>query len=223
MNNPIRNSHLLGVKLKNIRKSNRLTLEDLSLRCSQIDPKSAPSVSYISMIENGKRLPSDDVLSIIANVFQKEESWFLDENLEVTVQSDDEEPKKNIPLEPGFLYSKDLLQDAIPELLEQTGITGKQFAHLLIRSYQEKNQNRFPDIEKIADQESGQILPMKVSDIRRLYKKHGLKVKWFSQNKINTNHPQGKNKMLLRSFFDSNNRVYINEALKDDAKTLKYD
>ena len=49
------------------------------------------------MIENGKRLPSDDVLSIIANVFQKEESWFLDENLEVTVQSDDEEPKKNIP------------------------------------------------------------------------------------------------------------------------------
>ena len=109
MNNPIRNSHLLGVKLKNIRKSNRLTLEDLSLRCSQIDPKSAPSVSYISMIENGKRLPSEDVLSIIANVFQKEESWFLDENLEVTVQSDDEEPKKNIPLEPGFLYSKDLL------------------------------------------------------------------------------------------------------------------
>ena len=223
MNNPIRNSHLLGVKLKNIRKSNRLTLEDLSLRCSQIDPKSAPSVSYISMIENGKRLPSDDVLSIIANVFQKEESWFLDENLEVTIQSDDDEPKKNIPLEPGFLYSKDLLQDAIPELLEQTGITGKQFAHLLIRSYQEKNQNRFPDIEKIADQESGQILPMKVSDIRRLYKKHGLKVKWFSQNKINTNHPQGKNKMLLRSFFDSNNRVYINEALKDDAKRLKYD
>ena len=109
MNNPIRNNHLLGVKLKNIRKSNRLTLEDLSLRCSQIDPKSAPSVSYISMIENGKRLPSEEVLSIIADVFQKEESWFLDENLEVSVQSDDEEPIKNIPLEPGFLYSKDLL------------------------------------------------------------------------------------------------------------------
>ena len=63
---------------------------------------------HISMIENGKRLPSEDVLTIIANVFQKEESWFLDENLEVTIQSDDEKPIKNIPLEPGFLYS---LQD----------------------------------------------------------------------------------------------------------------
>ena len=108
-------------------------------------------------------------------------------------------------------------------MLEQTGISGKQFAHLLIRSYQEKNQNRFPDIEKIADLESEQILPLKVSDIRRLYKKHGLKIKWFNQNKINTNHPQGKNKMLLRSFFESKNKVYINEALKDDAKRLKYD
>ena len=76
MNTLIRNNHLLGVKLKNIRKSNRLTLEDLSLRCSQIDPKSAPSVSYISMIENGKRLPSEDVLSIIANVFQKKSHGF---------------------------------------------------------------------------------------------------------------------------------------------------
>ena len=223
MYTPIRNSHLLGVKLKNIRKSNRLTLEDLSTRCSQIDPKAAPSVSYISMIENGKRLPSEDVLKIIANVFQKDKAWFLDENLEINIQSDEEEPIKNIPLEPGFLYSKDLLQDAIPELLEQTGITGKQFAHLLIRSYQEKNQNKFPDIEKIADEESNQVLPMKVSDIRHLYKKHGLKIKWFNQNKINTYSPHGKNKMLLRSFFDSHNKVYINEALKDDSKRLKYD
>ena len=29
--------------------------------------------------------------------------------------------------------------------------------------------------------------------------------------------------MLLRSFFESKNKVYINEALKDDAKRLKYD
>ena len=99
------------------------------------------------MIENGKRLPSEDVLSIIANVF-KEESWFLDENLEVSIQSDDDEPVKNIPLEPGFLYSKDLLQDAIPELLEQTGISGSNFAHLLIRSYQ-KNQNDFQILKKL--------------------------------------------------------------------------
>ena len=38
-----------------------------------------------------------------------------------------------LPLEPGFLFSEQLLQTAIPELLAQTGTTGRQFAHLLIR------------------------------------------------------------------------------------------
>ncbi|GIT38074.1 MAG: hypothetical protein Ct9H300mP6_19420 [Gammaproteobacteria bacterium] len=64
-----RKSHLLGTKnLKKIRKLNKLTLEDLSERCSQHSPKNAPSVSYLSMIENGKRLPSEEVLKQIAIV-----------------------------------------------------------------------------------------------------------------------------------------------------------
>ena len=56
-----------------------------------------------------------------------------------------------MPLEPGFLFSENLLQLAIPELLSQTGTTGRQFAHLLIRAHQETNQNRFPDIERAAE------------------------------------------------------------------------
>ena len=119
MTNLYRKSHLLGAKLRNIRKVNKLTLEELSERCSQEDTRIAPSVSYLSMIENGKRLPSEDVLEIIATVFQKESSWFLDENLDMGIQDNDDDSKKTsqLPLEPGFLYSKDLLQGAIPELL----------------------------------------------------------------------------------------------------------
>ncbi|GIS85433.1 MAG: hypothetical protein CM1200mP17_00010 [Woeseia sp.] len=83
MSNLYRKSHLLGTKLKNIRKLNKLTLEDLSERCSQHSPKNAPSVSYLSMIENGKRLPSEEVLKQIAIVFQKDSSWFMDENLDI--------------------------------------------------------------------------------------------------------------------------------------------
>ena len=55
----LRKSHFLGTKIKSLRKRNHLTLEDLSVRCIQIDSSSAPSVSYLSMIENGKRVPSE--------------------------------------------------------------------------------------------------------------------------------------------------------------------
>jgi len=76
----VRNTHLLGAKLRALRKRNRnrLTLDELLVRCSQFDPQSAPSVSYLSMIEGGKRVPSDDVLSLLGRVFQRDTRWFLD-------------------------------------------------------------------------------------------------------------------------------------------------
>ena len=60
---PCRKSHFLGVKLRALRKRNGLTLEELSARCIQLDSRAAPSVSYLSMIEGGKRVPSEDVLA----------------------------------------------------------------------------------------------------------------------------------------------------------------
>ena len=58
--------HFLGTKLKALRKRNGLTLEELSTRCVQLDPAVAPSVSYLSMIENGKRVPSPELLAMLA-------------------------------------------------------------------------------------------------------------------------------------------------------------
>ena len=65
-----------------------------------------------------------------------------------------------MPLEPAFLFSKSLLQAAIPELLVQTGTTGRQFAHLLIRSHQEMSRNDFPDLERAADSISERRFPL---------------------------------------------------------------
>ncbi|HEX6396359.1 MAG TPA: helix-turn-helix transcriptional regulator, partial [Steroidobacteraceae bacterium] len=59
----VRQGHFLGTKLRSLRKRNGLTLEELSARCVQIDAAAAPSVSYLSMIENGQRVPSDDMLA----------------------------------------------------------------------------------------------------------------------------------------------------------------
>src|SRR5882762_967464 len=77
-----RKSHFLGVKLRALRKRNGLTLEELSARCIQLDSQSAPSVSYLSMIESGKRVPSEDVLGLLSSLFQREPRWFLDGNPE---------------------------------------------------------------------------------------------------------------------------------------------
>ena len=66
-----------------------------------------------------------------------------------------------IPFEPSFLFSKNLLQAAIPELLSQTGTTGRQFAHLLIRAHQETSRNEFPDLERAAEKVGKRVFPLK--------------------------------------------------------------
>ena len=171
-----RKSHFLGAKLRALRKRNGLTLEEMSARCIQMDSQGAPSVSYLSMIESGKRVPSEDVLGLLASLFQRDPRWFLDDHLEVeaAVVSQRAGGATGVPLEPAFLFSKDLLQAAIPELLAQTGTTGRQLAHLLIRSHQEMSRNDFPDLERSAESVGERKFPLGVDDLTRLCKHHGL-------------------------------------------------
>ena len=219
-----RKSHFLGAKIKGLRKRNNLTLEDLSVRCIQIDAEAAPSVSYLSMIENGKRVPSERLLQIIAEIFQKTTDWFFDESLdEDVIDTAPEAAVSGMPLEPSFLFSEKLLQLAIPELLAQTGTTGRQFAHLLIRAHQEESQNRFPDLERAAESVGHKQFPIDDRDIRQLAKHLGLKVEFFDTNPFKDSGDTGVPlNMLVRSFFDSPNKVYLNSSLRDNPARLKY-
>jgi transcriptional regulator with XRE-family HTH domain len=220
-----RKAHFLGTKIKSLRKRNRLTLEDLSVRCVQIDAEAGPSVSYLSMIENGKRVPSERLLEIIAEIFQKDTNWFFDESLDdEAIDTAPTAAVRGMPLEPGFLFSESLLQLAIPELLAQTGTTGRQFAHLLIRAHQEQNHNRFPDIERAADSVGRKHFPMRVNDVFAIAKELGLEIQWFDnsafRDKGDGNHPLST---LVRSFFDAPNKVYLNRILEDSPSRLKFD
>src|SRR5258705_88905 len=162
MKNLIRQGHFLGTKLRSLRKRNGLTLDELSARCVQIDAAGAPSVSYLSMVETGKRMPSADMLDMLAGIFSKDARWFLDENTEVEAAPAQRERGglEAMPLEPAFLFSHELLQNALPELLSQTGTTGRQFAQLLIRVWQETRHNNFPDIERAAEECGGRQMPL---------------------------------------------------------------
>ena len=76
-----RKSHFLGSKIRALRKRHGFTLEDLVVRCFQINSETAPSISYLSLIETGRRVPSEKLLKLIAGVFQKKINWFLDESI----------------------------------------------------------------------------------------------------------------------------------------------
>jgi len=221
-----RKAHFVGTKIKSLRKRNHLTLEDLSVRCVQIDAEAGPSVSYLSMIENGKRVPSERLLSILADIFQKDVDWFFDESLEDPVLDPTpvESAVAGLPLEPGFLFSENLLQIAIPELLSQTGTTGRQFAHLLIRAHQESSRNRFPDIERAAESVGKKRFPMHSDDMLDIASNLGLEIKWFEQ--VPATDQSGSDvtvKKAVRSFFDAPNKVYLNKAIERTPARLKYD
>ena len=219
-----RKAHFLGTKIKSLRKRNNLTLEDLSVRCIQEDAGAAPSISYLSMIENGKRVPSERLLQIIAEIFQKELGWFYDETLDdEAIDTAPTAAVTGMPLEPGFLFSENLLQLAIPELLAQTGTTGRQFAHLLIRAHQESSHNRFPDIERAAESVGAKRFPLTVEDIFDIAADVDLNIEWFDKNTFqdegDTDIPLNT---LVRSFFDAPNKVFLNHALEDMPARLKF-
>ncbi len=204
-----------------------MTMEDLSARCIKLNAEAAPSVSYLSMIERGKRVPSEDVLNIIAQVFQQEVSYFYDDVPDAPSIVPDKGNRGGISgmaLEPGFLFSNEILQIAIPEMLSQAGVSGRQFAHLLIRAHQEKNQNHFPELERAAESVGGKQLPLSLDAMMDIVRSLNMQVKWF--NRVTKRHrdmlslPEGA---VVRSFFEAPGTIYLNKLLTDQHARIKYD
>jgi transcriptional regulator with XRE-family HTH domain len=215
----IRQGHFLGAKLRSLRKRNGLTLDELSARCVQIDAGGAPSVSYLSMVETGKRMPSAEMLEMLAGIFSKDSRWFLDENtaVEAAPALRQRGGLEAMPLEPAFLFSHELLQNALPELLSQTGTTGRQFAQLLIRVWQETRHNNFPDIERAAEECGNREMPLTLSAVMAICERHGLQIKWFDGD---GRKPSGA---LVRSRFEAPATVLINKRLRGQEERLKYE
>jgi len=223
----LRQSHFLGTKIRNLRKRNNLTMEDLSTRCIRIDAEHAPSVSYLSMIERGKRVPAVEMLEVIAQVFQKDLDWFLDgEDAEpdITPQKGSRGGIHGMALEPGFLFSNDILQIAIPELLSQTGTGGKQFAQLLIRAHQEHHQNHFPELERAAEEVGRKQMPLSPEDLLQMAAEVGLKISWFDETPKEVLDDLGVlSKNVATSFFLPPQTLHLNRILQRHPTRLKYE
>lgn len=220
-----RDSHFLGTKLRALRKQNGLTLNALSTRCIELDTRAAPSVSYLSMIESGKRVPSDEVLARLASLFQRESESFPDSNadIEPTREAQRHAGAATVPLEPAFFFSKELLHTAIPELLSQTGTTGRPFGHRLIGSHQEMSRNDFPDLERAAEGIGEHRFPLDAKDLLALCKHHGLGIGWLDGKPVLARDGLGAPRSMMRSVFDTPATVYLNRELQADPARLKFD
>ena len=71
-------------------------------------------------------------------------SWIRPPSIALSVPQAPEAGRGPYPAGAGISFFQGLLQAAIPELLMQTGTSGRQFAHLLIRTHQEMSQQRLP-------------------------------------------------------------------------------
>lgn len=223
----LRQSHFLGTKIRNLRKSNNLTIEELSARCIRLNPEMAPSVSYLSMIERGKRVPSPEMLDVIAAVFQKESDWFLDgegQQQDVTPSKGNRGGLSGMPLEPGFLFSDAILQIALPELLSQTGTSGRQFTQLLIRAYQEHHQNHFPELERAAEEIGSKQMLLTVEELFALAAGTGLNIRWFDEAPQEIKDELGiLSKNVQTSFFTPPATLHLNRLLQAVPTRLKYE
>jgi len=221
-----RNYYFLGKKLKTLRLENHITLEELSGRCSALDPVHAPSIAYLSMIESGKRNPSETVLGLFAQVFQRDVEWFLDKNkvFSLSSQSQSFATDSNVlNFEPNFLFSKRILESAVPQLLQQSGVSTRQLAHILIRAHQEVLQNEYPELERVAEKVGGREFPLSVEQLMQLYKKHDLQIKWFDKSAVSSLNQHEPVQSLVRSFYEAPGTVYLNRSLQEDTARLKYD
>ncbi|MFK7856737.1 MAG: DUF3612 domain-containing protein, partial [Granulosicoccus sp.] len=127
-------------------------------------------------------------------------------------------------LEPGFLFSKEILQNAIPEMLSQTGVSGRQFAHLLIRAHQENNQNHYPELERAAEKIGNKQMPLSVDALMDICKSMGLKVKWFTRlPKSAGSDLKLRDTAVVRSYFDAPSTIYVNRLMQKQPARLKYD
>lgn len=220
MSQSVRQGQLLGSKLRGLRKRNGLTLDELSARCVQLDPRHAPSVSYLSMLETGKRSPSPDVLDMIARVFAKSPEWFLDGNLE-TLGASGQIPQivrdDATAFEPAFLFSPNLLRNALPELLFQTGTSGRNFAQLLIRVWQETQQNDFPDIERAAEEAGQRAMPLSLDALIAICERYGLTIRWVEDDRGRLN------RGLSRARFEAPGTIFAGRRLKAREERLKYE
>jgi len=109
-------------------------------------------------------------------------------------------------------------------MLSQTGVSGRQFAHLLIRAHQEHHQNHFPEIERAAESVGKKQLPITVSALTDICRSLNLTIEWFDSLPPEKMQQLGASAdSTVRSYFKTPGTICLNRQLEAQPRRLKYD
>lgn len=151
---------IFGLKIKQIR-----TAKDLSL--FKLSKLTGLSKSYLNEIEKGKKYPKTDKIILLAEAFDvpydELVSLKLDKNLAPVAEILQSNLLKEIPLEIFGIEERDLIEiisnapmkvnafiSTLIEIGNNYNLTRESFYLASLRSFQEANDNYFPEIEKSA-------------------------------------------------------------------------
>lgn len=151
---------ILGLKLRQLRQDNALTLKELAGRTGL-------SISYLSEIEKGKKYPKPEKMIRIAGAlgvsFDDVVSAKVDESLNPLTAILDSDVLKEFPFEFFGIVPRDVLnlvtespQEAgalirtLLEIARSYDMRVEQFLFAALRSYQKMNHNYFEDLEEAA-------------------------------------------------------------------------
>ncbi|ARN78309.1 DNA-binding protein [Nonlabens spongiae] len=149
---------IFGLKLRQIRNESKLSLFGLSKLTGM-------SKSYLNEIENGKKYPKPDKIAILSDKldvpYDQMVSLKLDKNLAPVGDLLKSNILKEIPLELFGIKESTLIDivsnapakvnafiSTIIEIAQSYNLSKESFYLASLRSYQEANNNYFPDLEK---------------------------------------------------------------------------
>ena len=152
--------HILGLKIHDLRTKNNLSFQELS-------EKSGLSISYLSEIEKGKKYPKGDKMMALADTlgvsYDSLVSLKVSKKLTPIIDLLQSDIFKEFPLETFGLDPQKIVElvssspekitafiNSITNIARNYEMRGEHFYYAAIRSYQELNDNYFPEIEKEA-------------------------------------------------------------------------
>lgn len=214
---------IFGLKIKQIR-----TAKDLSL--FKLSKMTGLSKSYLNEIEKGKKYPKTDKIILLAEAFEvpydELVSLKLDKNLAPVAEILQSNLLKEIPLDLFGIEERDLIEiisnapmkvnafiSTLIEIGNNYNLTRESFFLASLRSFQEANDNYFPEIEVAAKnfikhytvKEEGEVVSDELM-IEILKEEYGYEI-FFEDFKAYKRQELGK----LRSIFiESKKHLYIN-------------
>ncbi len=153
---------IFGLKIRQFRLERNLSL-------AEVATKVGFSISYLNEIEKGKKYPKADKILSLANAFEVDYdelvSLKLINDLEPIAEILNSTILTDLPLEMFGIEPSDFVDlmsksptkisafiNTLKEISRTYDIQNEEFFEAVLRSYQEMNENYFPDIEAVVDQ-----------------------------------------------------------------------